>query len=48
MAALDSIQEAIAATAERVGTSVVGLGRGWGLGSGVIIGEGRVLTSAHK
>lgn len=48
MAALDSMQEAIAATAERVGPSVVGLGRGWGLGSGVIIGEGRVLTSAHN
>jgi serine protease Do len=48
MAALDSMQETIAATAERVGPSVVGLGRGWGLGSGVVIGEGRVLTSAHN
>jgi serine protease Do len=48
MAALDSVQEAIAATAERVGPSVVGLGRGWGLGSGVVIGEGHVLTSAHN
>jgi len=27
---------------------VVGLGRGWGLGCGVIISEGRVLTSAHN
>jgi serine protease Do len=45
---LDSVQSAIAATAERVGPSVVGLGRGWGLGSGVVIGEGHVLTSAHN
>jgi S1-C subfamily serine protease len=48
MEALTSLQEAIAAVAERVGPSVVGLGRGWGLGSGVVIGEGRVLTNAHN
>src|ERR671914_454102 len=46
-AAVASFQEAIAAVAERVGPSVVGLGRGWGHGSGVGIGEGRVLTGAH-
>jgi serine protease Do len=48
MEALTSLQEAIAAVAARVGPSVVGLGRGWGLGSGVVIGEGRVLTNAHN
>jgi serine protease Do len=48
MEALTSLQDAIAGVAERVGPSVVGLGRGWGLGSGVVIGEGRVLTSAHN
>jgi serine protease Do len=42
------LQETIAAVADRVGPSVVGLGRGWGLGSGVVIGEGRVLTNAHN
>jgi serine protease Do len=47
-AAVDSVQEAIAGVAERVGPSVVGLGRGWGHGSGVVIGEGRVLTNAHN
>src|ERR671916_2400799 len=47
-AAVASFQEAIAAVAERVGPSVVGLGRGWGHGSGVVIGEGRVLTNAHN
>ena len=35
------------AVAERVGPSVIGLGRGWGRGSGVVIAEGRVLTNAH-
>jgi serine protease Do len=48
MEVLTSFQEKIAAVAEQVGPSVVGLGRGWGLGSGVVIGEGRVLTSAHN
>jgi serine protease Do len=48
MEALTSLQEAIATVAERVGPSVVGLGRGWGLGSGVVIGEGHVLTNAHN
>ena len=48
MEALTTLQEAIAGAAERVGPSVVGLGRGWGLGSGVVIGEGHVLTNAHN
>jgi serine protease Do len=48
MEALTSLGDAIAAGAERVGPSVVGLGRGWALGSGVVIGGGRVLTSAHN
>jgi serine protease Do len=48
MEVLTSLQGAIATVAERVGPSVVGLGRGWGLGSGVVIGEGRVLTNAHN
>ncbi|MEA2363753.1 MAG: hypothetical protein QOD71_2898 [Thermoleophilaceae bacterium] len=48
MEVLSSLQEAIAGAAERVGPSVVGLGRGWGLGSGVVIGDGQVLTNAHN
>jgi serine protease Do len=48
MSSLDLAQSVIAAAAERVGPSVVGLGRGWGLGSGVVIVEGHVLTSAHN
>jgi serine protease Do len=48
MEAVLSFQEAIAGVAGRVGSSIVGLGRGWGHGSGVVIGEGRVLTNAHN
>jgi serine protease Do len=44
---LEAIQEAVRGVAERVGPGVVGLGRGWGRGSGVVIGDGRVLTAAH-
>ena len=45
---LSELQTAIGEVAERVGPSVVGLGRGWGRGSGVVIAPGHVLTSAHN
>ncbi|HEX8857390.1 MAG TPA: S1C family serine protease [Thermoleophilaceae bacterium] len=48
MAVLDQIGSELKAAAERFGPSVVGLGRGWGLGSGVVLEEGRVLTAAHN
>ncbi|MGH2742714.1 MAG: S1C family serine protease, partial [Thermoleophilaceae bacterium] len=48
MEVLTSLQDAVSGVAQRVGPSVVGLGRGWGHGSGVVIGEGRVLTNAHN
>src|SRR5215213_680181 len=44
---LDELQAAVAAVTEQVGPAVVGLGRGWGRGSGVVIGDGQVLTCAH-
>jgi S1-C subfamily serine protease len=44
---LGELQAAVAGAAETVGPSVVGLGRGWGRGSGVVIGDGQVLTCAH-
>jgi len=47
MGFLDELQETIGAIRERVGPSVVGLGRGWGRGSGVVIAPGQVLTNAH-
>jgi serine protease Do len=49
MAVLDEIRTSIGGVAERVGPAVVGLrtGRHHGGGSGVVIGEGTVLTVAH-
>src|SRR5215207_8592303 len=44
---MEELQEVVARSAERVGPSVVGLGRGWGRGSGVVYEPGRVLTCAH-
>jgi serine protease Do len=44
---LEGIQLAVSAAAEKVGPAVVGLGRGWGRGSGVVIAPGQVLTVAH-
>ena len=41
------LQSVIREVAGKVGASVVGLGRGWGVGSGVVVGQGLVLTAAH-
>ena len=48
MSALQEIQESIERIQRDVSPSVVGLGRGFGLGSGVVVGEGKVLTNAHN
>jgi serine protease Do len=48
MDAATILQDTIAGAADTVGPSVVGLGRGWGHGSGVVIADGHVLTSAHN
>jgi serine protease Do len=45
---LEELEAAVQASAERNGPAVVGLGRGWGVGSGVVIASGRVLTNAHS
>jgi S1-C subfamily serine protease len=47
MSAIDELQSAISAVAERVGPAIVGIGSRQ-RGSGVVIGEGRVLTNAHN
>jgi serine protease Do len=44
---LEALQTAVNQAADRVGPAVVGLGRGWGRGSGVVIAPGQVLTVAH-
>lgn len=47
MSVLEELETSVQATAERIGPSVVGIGRGWGVGSGVVFAPGRVLTNAH-
>jgi serine protease Do len=48
LSTIADLQETIARVAARVGPAVVGFGRGWGRGSGVVTGPGRVLTNAHN
>ena len=48
MAVLEEATQAVRSASEQVGPAVVGLGRGWGRGSGVVIAEGAVLTTAHN
>jgi serine protease Do len=48
MSVLEELEEAIGQVAERVGPSVVGIGRGRGRGSGVVLADGLVATNAHN
>jgi serine protease Do len=48
MTLLEELEATVQATAQAAGPAVVGLGRGWGLGSGVVVAPNRVLTSAHN
>ncbi|MDQ3987429.1 MAG: S1C family serine protease [Actinomycetota bacterium] len=48
MTTLDDTGRAIREVADRAGDFVVGLGQRWGVGSGILLGEGRVLTNAHN
>jgi serine protease Do len=48
MAVLEEISTTVRDVAERLGPAVVGLGRGWGRGSGVVTAPGTVLTNAHN
>ena len=45
---LQEIENAATAIADAAGPAVVGIGQGWGLGSGVVIADGLVLTNAHN
>ncbi len=47
MSVIEELQTAVASIAERVGPSIVGIGRGT-RGSGVVLAPGKVLTNAHN
>src|SRR5579871_362119 len=48
MTILDEVGANIRQLAGGTGTSVVGIGQRWGVGSGIVLGEGQVLTNAHN
>src|SRR6202167_4726312 len=48
MTILDEIGTSIRELAEGAGASVVGIGQRWGTGSGIVLGNGLVLTNAHN
>jgi serine protease Do len=48
MAVLEELEGAIQTAVERTGPAVIGLGQGWGRGSGFVIDSGRILTNAHN
>src|SRR5438445_13576330 len=48
MTILDDIGVSIRQLAAGAGASVVGVGQRWGAGSGIVLGEGKVLTNAHN
>jgi serine protease Do len=47
-AALTEIQSTLDRIVNQQGPAVVGVGRGWRVGTGVVIAAGRVLTAAHR
>jgi S1-C subfamily serine protease len=48
MTLLEELESQIHKAAEATGRAVVGLGRGWSTGSGVVVAQGRVITNAHN
>jgi hypothetical protein len=47
MTILDEIQTSIRHHAESGGSSVAGIGQRWGVPSGIVLAEGRVLTNVR-
>src|SRR3954451_19437238 len=47
MSVVEELKNVVAGAADTVGPSVVGLGRGWGRGAGVVTAAGVVITNAH-
>jgi serine protease Do len=48
MTVLEELEGAIQTAAERTGPAVIGLGQGWGRGSGFVFDSNRILTNAHN
>ncbi len=48
MSVLEELEQAVGQVASQVGPAVVGIGRGSGRGSGVVVAAGRVVTNAHN
>ena len=48
MTILEEVQAGIVRLADGAGSSVVGIGQRWGVGSGIVLDGGRVLTNAHN
>src|SRR6201994_4679252 len=48
MTIFDEIQASIARLGGGARPSVAGIGQRWGVGSGIVLGQGRVLTNAHN
>jgi serine protease Do len=48
MTILDEIGASIRQLADGAGASVAGIGQRWGTGSGIVLGKGQLLTSAHN
>jgi serine protease Do len=48
MGALSEIEGEVAGVASAAEGSVVGIGSGWRVATGFVVGEGRVVTSAHR
>src|SRR6185437_13455059 len=48
MSVLEELEGTIQTAAERFGPAVIGLGQGWGRGSGFVIDANRILTNAHN
>ena len=44
----EELGSALRAVSDKAGSRVVGIGQRWGVGSGVLVGGGRVVTNAHN
>lgn len=48
MGVLEELQAGVEAVRDGIGRSVVGIGQRWGIGSGIVVAPGKVLTNAHN